>query len=390
MGKHERQTYLKAIRLRYRRSNKTAKAAILDEFCAVCGYHRKYAIRLLGQRGKPKQRRRPGCQAVYHSPELIKALKRIWFATDQMCSKKLKAAIPLWLPFYETAFAPLSLETQQLLLAISAPTIDRVLKPIRLKQGTKGIGGTKPGSLLKNQIPIRTHHWDVTQPGFMEADTVAHCGNSLAGDFAWSLTLTDIDTTWTEIRAVWNKGATGVLQQIKAIENHLPFPLRGFDCDNGSEFLNYHLLRYFTEHTPPCAFTRSRPYKKNDNAHVEQKNWSHVRHLFGYDRFDNPGLVALMNDLYANEWSLYQNHFCPSMKLASKERINAKYRKTYDTPQTPYQRVMNSEHVQQRTKSTLKGRHDSLNPFTLRASIEQKLRAIFQLVRVTTNVRQRL
>ena len=211
MGKNERQAYLKAIRLRYRRAGKKGKATILDEFCAVCDYHRKYAIRILNLRGKLRKPQRPGRKPVYPSPPLLTALKRLWFACDQMCSKKLKAAIPLWLPFYEIAYEPLAPEIQDKLLSISPATIDRVLKPIRVKCGRKGLGGTKPGSLLKNQIPIRTHHWDVSQPGLMEADTVAHCGNSLAGDFIWSLTMTDIHTTWTENRATWNKGATGVL-----------------------------------------------------------------------------------------------------------------------------------------------------------------------------------
>ena len=201
MGKNERQSYLKAIRARYRRASKKAKSAILDEFCAVCGYHRKYAIRLLNQRRRTQRRRRPGRKPIYPSAELLCALKRLWFACDQMCSKKLKAAIPLWLPFYETTYEPLTTETQDKLLSISAATIDRLLSPVRFKHGRKGLSGTKPGSLLKNQIPIRTHHWDVSQPGFMEADTVAHCGNSLAGDFVWSLTMTDIHTTWTENRA---------------------------------------------------------------------------------------------------------------------------------------------------------------------------------------------
>jgi len=293
MDKNERQAYLKAIRSRYRRASKKAKAAILDEFCTVCGYHRKYAIRLLNQRRRARQRRRPGRKPIYPSPELLSTLKRLWFACDQMCSKKLKAAIPLWLPFYGITYKPLTTETQNKLLSISAATIDRLLSPVRLKYGRKGLGGTKPGSLLKNQIPIRTHYWNVSQPGFMEADTVAHCGNSLAGDFVWSLTMTDIHTTWTENPATWNKGAQGVLAQIQDIEAKLPFTLQGFDCDNGSEFLNHHLVRYFTEHPKVVSFTRSRPYKKNDNAHVEQKNWSHVRQLFGYDRFDDPPATAL-------------------------------------------------------------------------------------------------
>jgi len=390
MGKNERQAYLKAIRSRYRRAGKKTKVTILDEFCAVCGYHRKYAIRLLNQQGRPKRKRRPGRKSIYATPEFLIALKRIWFASDQMCSKKLKAAIPLWLPFYETAYKALTPETQDKLLSISAASIDRALKPVRLTQGRKGLSGTKPGSLLKNQIPIRTHFWDVSQPGFMEADTVAHCGNSLAGDFVWSLTMTDIHTTWTENRATWNKGAQGVLAQIQDIEEKLPFTMQGFDCDNGSEFLNYHLVRYFTDHPSVMSFTRSRPYKKNDNAHVEQKNWSHVRQLFGYDRFEDPSLVGLMNDLYANEWSLYQNHFCPSMKLLKKQRINSKYYKRYDAPQTPYHRVLASDQVNSETKNHLKTVHQSLNPFILKKIIEKKLRVIFKHVKVTSNVRQRI
>ncbi len=390
MGKNERQAYLKAIRSRYWRAARKAKTKILDEFCAVCGYHRKYAIRLLNQRGKPRKKRRPGRKPIYASPELLTALKRIWFASDQMCSKKLKAAIPLWLPYYATVYKALTAQTQGKLLAVSAATIDRLLKPVRVTHGRKGLSGTRPDSLLKHQIPIRTHFWDISQPGFMEADTVAHCGNSLAGSFIWSLTMTDIHTTWTESRATWDKGAQGVLAQIRDIEGRLPFALQGFDCDNGSEFLNWHLLRYFTDHPSVTSFTRSRPYKKNDNAHVEQKNWSHVRQLFGYDRFEDRQILPLMNNLYANEWSLYQNHFCPSMKLREKKRINSKYYKKYDSPRTPYHRVMASEHVSEQTKEHLKTVHESLNPFILKKNIEKKLRVIFKQVKVTSNVRQRI
>ena len=390
MGKTERQAYLDAIRSRYRKAGRKGKAVILDEFCSVCGYNRKYAIRLLGKKQPSPTKRKRGRKSIYDSPELLMALKRIWFASDQMCSKKLKAAIPLWLPFYADSYEPLPEEIKQKLLSISAPTIDRLLKPVRTQHKRKGLCGTKPGSLLKNQIPIRTHHWDVSQPGFLEADTVAHCGNSLAGDFVWSLTMTDIHTTWTENRATWNKGSYGVLQQIKDIEEKLPFPIKGFDCDNGSEFLNHHLLQYFTDRPRPAFFTRSRPYRKNDNAHVEQKNWSHVRQLFGYDRFANSQIVPLMNELYVNQWSLYQNHFCPSMKLVEKERINSRYRKKYDTPQTPYHRVLASEVIDNQIKEQLKQLHATLNPFILKQQIEQKLREIFQYVSVTSNVRQRL
>ena len=389
MGKNERRAYLEAVRNRYKQASKIAKAIILDEFCSVCGYNRKYAIRLLNQQ-KRRPTKRPGRKPIYHSTELLIALKRIWLATDQMCSKRLVVAIPLWLPFYGNIYGKLSGRTIAQLLSVSAATIDRLLAPTRARTRSRGLCATKPGSLLKNQIPIRTHNWDISQPGFMEADTVAHCGNSLAGDFIWSLTLTDIHTGWTECRATWNNGATGVIEQIKNIQTKLPFELKGFDCDNGSEFLNYHLLRYFTEHKPKIKFTRSRPYKKNDNAHVEQKNWTHVRHLLGYDRLDNPKLVKLINNLYTRQWSLLQNHFCPTLKLLEKIRVNSKYYKKYETPQTPYQRLMLSEYISDDNKKNLKNTHQTLDPFKLKRQINRQLKEIFRMVTVTTNVRKRL
>lgn len=389
MGKNERYAYLEAVRSRYLKADKESKRVILDEFCKVCGYNRKYAIRLLNRKRR-KLKRRPGRRPVYRSVELLRALKRIWLSTDQMCSKKLVAAIPLWLPFYETTYEKLSDEVTGKLLSISAATVDRLLLPTRIRGRRKGLGGTKPGSLLRNQIPIRTHNWDISQPGFMEADTVAHCGNSLAGNFIWSLTLTDIHSAWTESRATWNNGSHGVIERIKDIEKGLAFPLKRFDCDNGSEFLNHHLLRYFSDRNPKVKFTRSRPYKKNDNAHVEQNNWSFVRQLLGYDRLDNPKLVELINNLYANEWSLYQNHFCPTLKLLEKKRINSKYQKKYDSPKTPYQRLVASNHLTEEKKIQLQTCHRELNPFILKQRIERKLKEIFKLTKVTTNVRQRL
>ena len=222
----------------------------------------------------------------------------------------------------------------------------------------------------------------------MEADTVAHCGNTLAGSFIWTLTLTDIHTGWTEARATWNNGADGVVKQIKDIEAHLPFLIQGFDCDNGSEFLNHHLLRYFTERKPKVTFTRSRPYKKNDNAYVEQKNWSYVRQLLGYDRLDNPGLVELINKLYTKHWSLLQNHFQPTLKLKKKTRINSKYYKTCEYPKTPFQRIRESPDIQPETKQSLQNIHQTLDPFKLKQQIDRRLKRIFALVKVTSNVRQ--
>lgn len=389
MGKQAKRAYLEAIRGRYRKAKQAGKSKILDEFCAVCGYNRKYAIRLLGCKKSTSQPRRVGRKPKYDHPQLIEALRRIWLASDQLCSKRLKVALPLWLPHYEAEYGALVPEAKSGVLAVSASTLDRLLKPVRVEH-PKGLCGTKPGTLLKSQIPIRCEHWDVSQPGFIEADTVAHCGNSLAGDFVWSLTMTDILSGWTECRATWNKGAQGVITQIKSIETALPFPLKGFDCDNGSEFLNHHLVNYFSAHPDNPSFTRSRPYKKNDNAHVEQKNWSQVRQLFGYDRFDNSKLVALMNDLYANEWSQMQNHFCPTLKLKEKSREGSRYKKRYHAPETPYQRVIASDVIPEATRIQLRAKHDSLNPFDLKRRIEAKLKRIFLMVSVSSNVRQRI
>lgn len=379
MSKNEKKAYIEGIISIYCFGNRKTKKAILNQLCERFGHNRKYAIRLL----KPKigeNKKRPGPIPKYDPQIIVPHLKQIWLCTNQMCSKKLKAVLPLWLPHYETTYGKLEQSIKNQLLSISAATIDRILKPLRLKYPRKGLCGTKPGTILKHQIPIKTHNWDITKPGFLEADTVAHCGDSLAGNFVWSLTLTDIYSGWTEIRATWNKGSVGVLEQIKHIEANLPFDMLGFDCDNGSEFLNYHLLNYFTSHPRKIGFTRSRPYKKNDNAFVEQKNWTHVRQLFSYHRLENPQFIGLMNDLYSNEWSLLQNYFCPNLKLISKARINSRYQKKYSKPLTPYQRLLESPDVDQIIKNKLQTIFATLNPFELQKNIRKKLDYIFRIV----------
>jgi hypothetical protein len=390
MSHKDKLVYIDAIKNRYIHSNKQEKKLILDEFCKVCNYNRKYAIRVLNKPiNKWQHKKKRGPKPKYNDKDFIKALKTIWEATDYICSKRLHSAIPLWLPFLDSQQIYITDEISEKLLSISPPSIDRILKNSRLKS-KKGLCGTKPGSLLKNQIPIRTDNWDITKPGFIEADTVAHCGNSLAGDFIWSITMTDILTGWTENRAVWNKGALGVNKQVEDVEYKLPFEILGFDCDNGSEFLNHHLLRYFTDRKNKVTFTRSRPYKKNDNAHVEQKNWTQVRHLFGYDRLDIKSLVEPMNDLYSNEWSLYNNFFRPSQKLIKKTKINSKYIKKYDKPKTPYERLLESGTLSVEKAKQLNDLYKSLNPFELKNKIEYKLKHIFKNVIVTSNVRHRI
>lgn len=367
MGKGERQAYLAAIRGRYRKANRAQKTKILDEFCAVCGYNRKYALRRLNQVPRRVGSRKPGRPSQYADAALLAALRVFWLATDQMASKRLVVALPLWLPHYELIHGPLDDPTRTKLLKISPASIDRLLQPVRAQAGRRGLAGTKPGTLLKRHIPVQTDTWDITRPGFVEADTVAHCGDSLAGSFAWSLTLTDIYSGWTECRATWNKAAQGVITQIKDIRKALPFKLLGFDTDNGSEFLNWHLVRYFQRPRQRVHFTRSRPYRKNDNAHVEQKNWSCVRQLFGYERFDQPRMVRLMNELYANEFSLLNNYFCPSMKLIDKQRIGAKIVRKHSIPKTPLQRLLDHPDIPQARKTQLLHTYSQLNPFELSA-----------------------
>lgn len=210
----------------------------------------------------------------------------------------------------------------------------------------------------------------------MEADTVAHCGDTLEGDFIWSLCFSDLATDWTELRAIWNKGAYGVMEAVREMEAKLPFALLGFDCDNGSEFLNHHLWRYFARRKEPVLFTRSRPYHKNDNAHVEQKNWTHVRCLLGYERLENLGLLKPINALYRGVWPLYHNHFCPSVKLREKRRDGARLIKRYDQPKTPYQRLLDSGVLDVQKRAALEQQHAALNPFALKRQIEAQLKEI--------------
>ena len=380
MGPQSKKEYLEAIVKRYKRADRTQKHTILDEFCAATQYHRKHAIRLL--RGfkrftKPQPQRR-GPKPVYDSPALLTALKKIWLAANQPCASRLNALLPLWLPSYGHTFGELPPRLQQDLQRISPATLNRLLQPVRIQYNKRGRATTKPGTLLRKQIPLKTNQWDETRPGFLEADTVAHCGDSLAGMFAFTVDCVDIATGWTEQRAVWGKGETGVLEQIRNIEQSLPFPLLGFDSDNGSEFLNHHLLKHFTDRKKPIQFTRSRAYHKNDNAHIEQKNWTHVRQWVGYDRLDNPQVVPLLNDLYTQEWRLLHNFFLPSVKLLAKERIASKTIRRYDLPKTPCQRVLESPGVSPETKKQLAAQVKSLNPFQLRTAIELKLKKISQ------------
>jgi hypothetical protein len=311
-----RREYLRAIYDRYRRSDAEQKGRILDEFCRICGYNRKYAIRLLNHPRPAKRPRPPRSRAVSYGPAIIRVLVAAWEAAGYPWSVRLKALLPLWMPWILQRY-PLSPDEKRQLLAISPRQIDRRLHCHKKRLRRRIYGRTKPGTLLKHHIPIKTDRWDVSIPGFTEIDLVSHSGSCADGQFAHSLTVTDIHSSWTETRAVLGKGQTGIVAALEQIRSDMPFRLQGIDSDNGSEFINDQLLRYCKAHR--IQFTRGRPYKKDDNAHVEQKNWTHVRKIIGWDRFDTPAAVSLLNDLYQNELRLMMNLFQPSVKLIPPE-----------------------------------------------------------------------
>jgi hypothetical protein len=375
MGRHE---YLRAIYDRYRRSSAEGKGKILDEFCRVCDYHRKHAIRLLSG-PSPKARLRPRrSRGPSYGRAVIQVLAQVWEAAGYPWSVRLKAMLPLWLPWLRQRVA-LTPKLEQQLRAISPRQIDRRLQPRKRILRRRIYGRTKPGTLLKHHIPIKTDHWNVTHPGFTEIDLVSHSGDCAEGEFAHSFNLTDIHSTWTETYAVLGKGQTGIVAGLEAMRQALPFRLRGIDSDNGSEFLNHHLVRYCR--AGQIQFTRGRPYKKDDNAHIEQKNWTHVRKLIGWDRYDSPAAVGLLNDLYRHELRLMMNLFQPSVKLLRKERVGSRLKRIYDRPQTPLDRLRACSGVDRTQVNELLRLRATTDPFELARVIEKKIDRIAALAR---------
>ena len=380
MSNEAKREYLKNIRPRYQKASKSEKMSILNEFCTVCKYNRKYAIRVLNGRAYSKSHRKPakrGPKNRYDHPDLLKTLKHLWRLTNLPCSKRLKALIPLWLPFYPFYLCE---SVKEDILNISPASIDRLMRPMRARFNKLGLSTTKPGSILSKHIPVKTGQWDESIPGYLEADTIAHCGNSVAGMFVYTINCVDIATGWNAQRAVWGKGESGVIKAIHNIELTLPFRLRGFDCDNGSEFLNWHLYRHLTHRKQAVQFTRSRPYHKNDNAHIEEKNWTHIRQYLGYQRFDKPELVDLLNELYTSQWYFYFNFFIPSVKLINKVRIGSKIIKKHDIPKTPFQRLLESPTIPEQTKENLKKEFKKFNPFQLQKQMSDKIKNILNIV----------
>lgn len=378
-----RREVVRVTAMRYQRALKGEKGRILDEFIETTGYSRWHASRLLrqfgrkirfnektilratqvGRKGRVGRRR-------YYDKETLRVLVKVWKLMDYICGKRLRPVLGEVVErlerFEEIRCEP---EVRKKLSEISAATIDRLLRAERKKYELKGRSQTKPGTLLKHQIPIRTFSdWDEACPGFGELDLVGHDGGVAAGDFCQTLDVTDIATTWTETRGVRNKAAVHVFAAIKEVRRRLPFDLLGIDCDNGGEFINHPLEEYCRKEE--ITFTRSRPYRKNDNCYVEQKNWSVVRRAVGYARFDTDEQLALLNELYGH-LRLYTNFFMPSMKLIERVRHGSQIRKKYDTAQTPYARVIASTHISDEVKHLLTVQYETLNPALLKREIER-------------------
>lgn len=374
---------------KYRRAKKKERGQIIDQAMVRGGWSRQHTARLLAtglKLGRPKIRSMRGRPSKYADPEFRKALKFIWRSTNYMCGRYLKEAMPDWLPSIERQEGQFPEAVRTKLLSVSASTIDRILKEFK---GLHGMSLTRPTS-FREEIPIQTNIWDIATPGYIEADTVAHCGGSMAGEFANTLTIVDINTLWTEPRMVFGRGSQNVFNALLDIERRLPFPILGYDADNGGEVLNNRILDYFIkerieQQRVPVQVTRSREYRKNDNAHVEQRNNSVARRHFGYARYDFEALIPLMNYYYVAVVAPLCNHFIPSNKLKDKLRIKSRTRRVYEKPQTPYKRVMNSPHVSELDKALLQIQHEQLDPMTL--SMEGK-RIQAQLLKAFTMLKQ--
>ena len=366
--------FLATLQSRYRRSNRKQRSQLLDEFAATSGYHRKYAIALL--RGKVSPRPAPARRrrAATYTPADQVAVRRLAALFDQIGSKRLRAALDQTLPALRAnGFLSVSAECYAHLERISPATMDklRVHDPQRVGQRRSL---TKPGSLLKHQIPIRTYaDWNDKRPGFMEMDLVDHSGGLAQGDYAQTLNMTDVYSGWTEMRAVVNKAQKHVFAAIQVIRARLPFGLHGIDSDNGSEFINNHLLRYCQ--AEQLTFTRGRAGRKNDNAYVEQKNWSVIRRLVGYDRYDSAPQVRLLNQLY-DAYRLYVNFFLPIVKLQRKVRVGSRTQKVYDLPQTPYARLLASNRLNPHEQQSLREHYSRLDVVDLKQTIDELIRTL--------------
>ncbi len=373
MSLSSRRELVQQVGPRYRSGSRREKSRILNEFVAATEYDRKYAIKVLrsvatsprASGPRPQRTRRPK-----YGSDVSHALLSLWKVSRGLCARRLHPHIPDLIDALERhKELPLLPGVRLQLLQISRSTVERMLAAQKRSLGT-GISTTSPGTLLRHQIPIHTFaDWQEAQPGFMEIDLVAHCGESARGTFVFTLTMTDVATGWTECMAVPNKGQLAVLQALETIRSHLPFPLRGIDSDNGSEFINHALAAFCTSHG--IRFTRGRPYKKNDQCHVEQKNGAVVRILVGYGRYEGDEAVRCINRLY---WThrFFLNYLAPSMKLTNKVRHGARVTKTYDTAKTPYRRLIGYDILDQEAQDEMSRMYLSLNPAKINRRIDER------------------
>ena len=370
---------LETYRWRYARAGREWKSRLLDEACAMEGWSRKHAIKVLRRKVR-RQAQPPRGRKKTYGQEVAGMLEKLWLLMDRPCGKLMAPGLPRWLDSYERRHGavPAGLRGQR--LEISAAQIDRLLAPAKLRHPRKRKAGG--GSVhLRNQIPVRAGPWaPETPPGFLEMDTVSHGGDSTRGTYLWTLTATDISSGWTLLAPAWGCGQHSVLEAFRAMRARLPFRLRGIDTDNGHEFINHHLLAHVRGLSEPIAFTRSRARKKNDNAHVEQKNATHVREQVGYERFDHPALAEPLRRFY-EAYELFRNLFIPGFKLLRKERVGAKIRKIYGERTTPCERLLNHPDVapdQARALRELRDRHD---PIDLAQEVRRRKDAFFHEVR---------
>ena len=369
--------YTEAVRGRYLLASKMEKGMILDEFTKVTGYHRKATVRLLHRLNQPRVNKRCGRPRQY-GEAVVGALRLAWEATDRLCSKRLQPFLPeLVKVLRRHGNTTMTADIEAQLCRMSPSTIDRLLHPWRRLGGRRPFTTTKPASLLKSSIPIRTFaDWQEDRPGFVEVDLVSHCGDNTEGFYLTTLSTVDVASGWSECVRVWGKGQERVGGAVHRVRQRLPFPLLGLDSDNGSEFINQHLYNYCRREG--ITFTRSRSYKKNDSCHVEQKNWSVVRRLVGYDRYNSRAALETLNRVY-DLTRLYVNFFQPVMKLLDKTRNGAKVHKVYDTAQTPYQRLLDSGVLTEAKRQELAVIYNYLNPVLLLKQINENLECLWKL-----------
>lgn len=358
------------VRRRYQRNTKKEKGRILDEFISNTGYNRSYARRILSSTKKQGRKRKHIIRKRTYDASVFYPLRTIWIAEDNICGQRLKPFIPEALRILERdKNLRVTKEVRKKLLSIGSATIDRMLKASRKRYGLKGKSTTKPGTLLRNTIPVRTFaDWDEKHPGFFEGDLVAFCGETVRGDYVNVLNLTDVAIGWIGIEAFMGKGQYRVHKAIDRIRNRLPFPMLGLDNDNGVEFINWIMKRYCEEHK--ITFTRIRPYRKNDNCFVEQKNYTVPRRFLGYGRYDTSKELFIIQDILELV-EVYVNFFMPSLKLASKDRVGTRVKKKYDNAKTPYQRLLLSGILKEEQKQRLQELYETLNPMDLRRKISK-------------------